>query len=502
MSALEEGERSPSEPVAIVDIGSNSVRLVAYESLTRALTPTFNEKVLCGLGRGVATTGLLSEDSAAKALAALQRFRVLCQTMRISDIRALATAAVREAANGPPFLELAERAIGRPITLLTGAREARLAALGVVSSIYQPDGVVGDLGGGSLELTEVGGGRIGHGVTLPLGGLSLQELSERSPKKAAKIARDALAKVKALDNLAGRTFYAVGGTWRSLARLHMRQRQYPMHVMHNYVIPTRDALDFAKLVERIETEALTSIESVSSARRPLLAYGAAVLEEIIRQANPREVVISALGVREGLLFEGLSAAEQSLDPLIAAARQFNRLRSRAPGHAEELFHWTSQFLATTHLEETAEETRLRHAACLLSDIAWRAHPDYRGEQSYDLVANASFVSLDHASRAFLALAASYRHVSNDQEVSPRARSLVSARQLDRARILGAAMRVAYIVSAAMPGVLPRTPMVAQKGRVALTLPRDLAALNSDRLQTRLRQFARLIGGDSEVRATE
>ncbi|MGD0642044.1 MAG: exopolyphosphatase [Roseiarcus sp.] len=500
MSAPWARGRLPGEPVAIVDIGSNSVRLVAYEALTRALTPTFNEKVLCGLGRGVVTTGFLPEDSVAKALAALQRFRVLCRTMQISDIRALATAAVRDAANGPQFLELAEQAIGCKIMLLDGPREAQLAALGVVSSIHRPDGVVGDLGGGSLELTDVKDGRVGGGVTLPLGGLSLMELSERSPKKAAKIARDALAKVDALDNLAGRTFYAVGGTWRSLARLHMSQRQYPMRVMHNYVIPTRDALEFAKLVERIETEALTSIESVSSARRPLLAYGAAVLEELIRRANPREIVISALGVREGLLFDGLAPAEQAQDPLIVAARQFNLLRSRAPGHAEELFHWTSQFLGTTHLEETPEETRLRHAACLLSDIAWRAHPDYRGEQSYDLVANASFVALDHPSRAYLALAASYRHVSIDQEVSQQARSLVSARQLDRARILGAAMRVAYIVSAAMPGVLPRTPMVVEKGRIALILPSDLAALNSDRLQTRLKQFARLIGGDPEVRA--
>jgi exopolyphosphatase/guanosine-5'-triphosphate,3'-diphosphate pyrophosphatase len=499
MPALEARGRLPGQPVAIVDIGSNSVRLVAYEALVRALTPTFNEKVLCGLGRGVATTGYLSEDSVAKALAALRRFRVLCRTMGIEDIRALATAAVRDAANGPQFLELAEEAIGCSIALLTGPREAELAALGVVSSIYEPDGVVGDLGGGSLELTEVKDGKAARGVTLPIGGLSLMELSERSPKKAAKIARDSLSKVKALDNLAGRTFYAVGGTWRSLARLHMRQRQYPMYVMHNYAIPTRDALDFAKLVERIEAEALISIESVSSARRPLLAYGAVVLDEIIRQANPKEIVISALGVREGLLYDALKPAERAEDPLISAARHFNLLRSRAPAHAEELFEWTSQFLASTHLEESADETRLRHAACLLSDIAWRAHPDYRGEQSYDLVANAAFVGIDHPSRAFLALAASYRHVASDQQVSPHARSLVSARQLDRARILGAAMRVAYIVSAAMPGVLPRTPMLAEKGRITLTLPSDLAALNSDRLQTRLRQFARLIGGDPDIR---
>ena len=129
--------RLPGEPVAIVDIGSNSVRLVAYESLTRAPTPTFNEKVLCGLGRGVATSGFLPDDSVGKALAALQRFRILCQIMEIRDVRALATAAVRDAANGPQFLEQAERAIGGPIQLLSGAREARLAALGVVSSIHR-----------------------------------------------------------------------------------------------------------------------------------------------------------------------------------------------------------------------------------------------------------------------------------------------------------------------------------------------------------------------------
>ena len=500
MSGSEARGRLPGEPVAIVDIGSNSVRLVAYESLSRALTPIFNEKVLCGLGRGVATTGFLSVDATAKALAALQRFRVLCRTMGIANIRVLATAAVRDAANGAQFLELAERAIGCEIDLLTGPREAQLSGLGVVSSIWAADGVVGDLGGGSLELADVAGGKVGRGVTLPLGGLSLLELSDRSPKKAAKIARDALQKVKILDNLAGRTFYAVGGTWRALARLHMSQRQYPMRVMHNYVVPTRDALEFVKLVERIETEALTAIETVSAARRPLLAYGAAVLEEIIRRATPKEIVTSALGVREGLLFEGLSPEEQAQDPLIIAARQFNLLRSRSPGHAEELFHWTNNFLGESHLEETPEETRLRHAACLLSDIAWRAHPDYRGEQSYDLVANAAFVGLDHPSRAYLALAASYRHVSGDQEMSPHARSLVSPRQLDRARLLGAAMRVAYIVSAAMPGVLPRAPMVVQRGRVVLTLPSDLAALNSDRLQSRLRQFARLLGGDPEIRA--
>jgi len=492
--------RLPGMPVAIVDIGSNSVRLVAYESHSRAPTPTFNEKALCGLGRGVATSGLLPEDGMAKALAALQRFHVLCDTMRISDLRSIATAAVRDAANGPQFLSLAERAIGCKIELLSGQREARLSALGVASSIHNADGIVGDLGGGSLELTEVKNGDAGAGMTLPLGSLSLIDLSGHSPKKAAKIVRETLSNVKLLQSLQGRTFYAVGGTWRALARLHMRQRQYPMNVMHNYVIPSRDALEFARLVERIEAEALMAIEAVSSARRPHLAYGAAVIEEIIRQASPKEIVMSALGVREGLLYSQLPPETQAEDPLIVAAREFNRLRSRAPAHGEELFDWTSRLFATTHLEEDEEDRRLRHAACLLSDISWRSHPDYRGAQAYDLVANSAFIGVDHPSRAFLALAAAYRHLSNEDFVTPHSRSLVSARQLDRARIIGAAMRVAYSISAAMPGVLPRAPMICDKDHVALTLPAELAPLSSERLQSRMRQFARLIGGDAEIRA--
>jgi exopolyphosphatase/guanosine-5'-triphosphate,3'-diphosphate pyrophosphatase len=497
-SFVESRGRLPGEPVAIVDIGSNSVRLVSYEGLLRSPTPTFNEKVLCGLGRGVATSGALPDDGIAKAIAALKRFKVLCRSMRISDIRALATAAVRDASNGPQFLERAEDALGCQIELLSGQREAQLSALGVISSIHEADGIVGDLGGGSLELINVRHGNVGRGVTLPLGGLSLMDASERSPKKAAKIVRELLSKAKPLDILTGRTFYAVGGTWRALARL--RQRNYQLHVMHNYVIPSRDALEFARLVERVEADALSSIDAVSSARRPLLAYGAAVLEEIIRRAGPKEIVVSALGVREGLLYEALTETERAEDPLISAAREFNVLRSRAPAHAEELFDWTTKLLRSTHLEETNEEARLRHAACLLSDVGWRAHPEYRGEQSLNLIANANFIGIDHPGRAYLALATSYRHIANEDEIGPVLRSLVSPRLLDRARILGAAMRVAYIVSAAMPGVLPRAPMVCQKGKVVLMLPPDLADLNSDRLQNRLKQFSKLIGGDPEIQA--
>jgi exopolyphosphatase/guanosine-5'-triphosphate,3'-diphosphate pyrophosphatase len=493
------GRLAIGRPVAIVDIGSNSVRLVAYEGLARAPTPIFNDKMLCGLGRGVATTGRLPQDGIDKALAALRRFRVLCNIMEIGDVHVLATAAARDALNGKQFLDAARDAIGAPIELLSGRREAELSALGVISGFHRPDGVMGDLGGGSLELNDVKITRLGRGETLPLGGLSLMDMSGKSPKKAVKIVREALEECEVLSRLKDRSFYAIGGTWRALARLHMRQRNYPLNVMHGYSIPARDAADFAALVERVNADALIAIESVASARRPLLAYGAIVLEQIIRIAKPREVVISAHGVREGLLFERLDDEHRKVDPLIAAARDLNVLRSRAPQHGEELCTWTDKILATSHLDETAEEKRLRHAACLLADIGWRAHPDYRGEQSLNIIANAAFVSIDHPGRAYLALAASYRHMGPDADVSPHIRTLASARMLDRAHILGAAMRVAYVLSAAMPGVLMRCPMRCTKGKLELCLPPDIAPLANERLNGRLRQMARLIGREPVIK---
>jgi exopolyphosphatase / guanosine-5'-triphosphate,3'-diphosphate pyrophosphatase len=210
-------------------------------------------------------------------------------------------------------------------------------------------------------------------------------------------------------------------------------------------------------------------------------------------------VFSAMGVREGLLYELLEDVDRKRDPLITAAEELNILRSRSPQNGHELADWTDQLLASTHLDENGEDRRLRQAACLLADIGWRAHPDYRGEQSLNIIAHAVFAGVDHPGRAFLALAVFYRHVGlADDDASPRLREIASTRLLERARALGAAMRVAYILSAAMPGVLMRAPLEVVDKRLVLSLPPELAALNSDRLGNRLRQLGRLLGAEASV----
>lgn len=496
---IAKGRLDVGPPVGVIDIGSNSVRLVVYEGLARSPSPIFNEKVLCGLGREVQSTGLLAPDAIEKAHAALRRFRALCGTMRVGKLHVLATAACRDAKNGGAFIREARKICQARIDVLSGSQEARLSAYGVVSGIYRPDGVVGDLGGGSVELISVHGTELGAGITLPLGGLALQDVSKQSIKRADKFVKQSLSHARLLRGLHGRTFYAIGGTWRALARLHIWQVGYPLHVMHGYVIPAREALEYAKLVRRVNPETLSQIEVVAPARRPLLAYAALVLEHVIRIGKPKDVMISALGVREGLLYSLLNAKKGREDALLASARDLNQLRSRSARHGEELVAWSDRFMDSTGIEETPQEKRLRHAACLLADIGWRAHPDYRGEQASDLIAHGNFIGIDHPGRTFLAMAVYFRYMGLiEDELPPRLRELATTRMLDRARVLGASMRVAYLISASMPGVLPKTPLRVLRGKLTLRLDGKHAALASDRLFNRLRQLARIVGRDPVI----
>jgi exopolyphosphatase / guanosine-5'-triphosphate,3'-diphosphate pyrophosphatase len=493
------GRLTHLDPVSVIDIGSNSVRLVVYEGLTLTAAPVFNEKELCGLGRHVATLGILDDEAVLRALETLARFRILSEQIGARTIHVVATAAVREAANGPEFVARAQDVIGAPIRVLSGGEEATLTAHGVLAGTRSPDGLAADMGGGSLELVELDRGTVGEGMTLPLGGLRLRDLAGRSMKKTERLVNEAFDTASMLPGRADRDFYAIGGTFRALARLHMTQTGYPLHVMHGYEMAVDEALEFCRLVRRVKPDSLDSIEVIASARRSLLPFGAVVLEQLITRIRPARVVVSAIGVREGLLHSLLPDEERRADPLLSACAELSYLRSRSPLHARELCDWTDGFLESSGLEESTEERRLRHAGCLLADIGWRAHPDYRGEQSLNVIAHASFYGIDHPGRAFLALAVYYRHVGlQDEHVSPRIRELTTTRLLDRARILGGALRVAYLISGAMPGIIDKAPLRVEDKQLVLHLPGRLSALAGPRVLRRVKQLGRLIGRKAEI----
>ncbi|ORE96841.1 Ppx/GppA phosphatase [Aurantimonas sp. 22II-16-19i] len=479
----------------MIDIGSNSVRLVIYEGMARSLTVLFNEKVLSGLGKGLAQTNRLDGQAVESALAALRRFALLARQAGVVDLYPIATAAAREAQNGPDFIAAAEAVLGRQIIILSGADEARGAAHGVLAGFFRPDGIVGDLGGGSLELIDVTpDGGLGEGITTPLGGLRLRDLSGGDLAKAQAIA-DSHISASSLAGLGeGRAFFAVGGTWRNLAKLHMEQANYPLHVMHAYEVPTAGLDGFLDAVIRSDPEKLPGIAAVSKSRRSLLAYGAVALKSVLRFVKPQKIVMSALGVREGYLYARLSPEMQAKDPLIDAAWELAVLRSRSPEHARELVDWSRRSFEALSIDETPEEERLRVAACLLADIGWRAHPDYRGKQALSIIAHAAMPAVDHRGRAFLGLTNFYRHEGSlEQQHIPELESLVDERLLKRAQILASLFRVTYLLTASMPGILDQFKWAQDpRGGFTLVMPAQFADIIGERPDGRLQQFARIV----------
>jgi exopolyphosphatase/guanosine-5'-triphosphate,3'-diphosphate pyrophosphatase len=484
-------------PVAVVDIGSNSVRLVVYDGLRRSPTPVFNEKILCGLGKGVAITGKLADGGIARALNALRRFRALAKQIGVKQVFAVATAAAREASNGPAFIDSAETAIGVGINVLTGKEEARYAALGVIAGIPEADGIVGDLGGGSLELIDVLDGKLRDGITLPIGPLRLIDMSGASIPRAKEIVDEYLEKTQILTKLADRNFYAVGGTWRNLARLHMAQTKYPLHVLHHYAMTRQQAEGVAYLVSGLSSSSLKDVREVSRSRSDTLPYGALVLERLLVKSKARDVVASVYGVREGLLYSKLPRKKMQADALLASCWDFARRYARSPEHELELCDWTDQLSGEQGLKETELDTRLRYAACLLADIGWRAHPDYRAERSLGMISQAAFVGIDHPGRVFLALTIFYRYEGED--MGDGLIHLLDDSHIARAHLLSSVFRLAYILSAAMPGMLPRIGLKIADGKVLqLVMPKKLKDLMGERVEKRLSGLAAEMGRIAKV----
>ncbi|MBI1261556.1 MAG: Ppx/GppA family phosphatase [Rhizobiales bacterium] len=485
----------------IVDVGSNSVRLVVYGGAVRNPVLVFNEKVLCGLGRTLASTGKLDPKGIERALSAIQRFIALREQIGIGKLVVAATAAVRDAEDGPEFLARAEKICGFKIDLLSGEDEARISAQGVLSGTPDADGIVGDLGGGSLELVPVSGGTIlGKGSTLPIGPLRLMDTVGSSLASADATISAALESLEWLKEYKGRRLYAVGGVWRNLARIHMAQRKYPIHVLHQYVIPAKDASEIARVIEKLGPKTLAQIPDISERRIDTLPFGALVLDKLIDMMQAKEVVISSYGLREGILFDQLDKKEQAKDPLIEGSHDLAKRLARFPEHGEELTGWTKPLFAEDVLGETAEQQRLRHAACILADIGWYVHPDYRAHHALTQILLAPFSGVDHPGRLFLARVGYHRHEGRGEpEMIGNLTGILTAEENNRALILGLALRLAFTLCAATTGMLPRTKLEISEQNVTLLVPRRYEPLLGEVVSKRLSALARALNRKGETR---
>ncbi|MFM7345964.1 MAG: Ppx/GppA family phosphatase [Tagaea sp.] len=481
-------------PVAVVDIGSNSIRLVVFDGTSRVPLPLFNEKVLCGLGKGLERTGRLDDTGVEQALVNLRRFAEIARAMGVRKTFALATAACRDAANGPEFVARVRKVTGLPVKTLSGEEEARISALGVIAGTPDPAGAMGDLGGGSLELVALGkGGPAGH-ATLPFGPLRLREYAEKGRGRLKDMIDERLKVLDFLDKGRDREFYAVGGAWRALAKLHMAHSGYGLEIIHHYAIPRDRAIDFLDVVATQSRASLEGFAGVSRKRLETLPLAATVLERVLRRMKPARLVFSAYGLREGCLYDSLPPALKRADPLISGVAAIAAQNRRYRVTAEELHRWIEPiFKDKTH-------ARLRLVACHLSDIAWSEHPDHRGEIAYRRALYMPVAGIDHPGRAYVALALYARYDGEPGgEVAQIAWRLLDEERLREAFRLGLALRVAYRLSGGASSVLARTRLVSDARDLVLEVPKRDAGMIGEVVGRRLESLATALDRRARVR---
>jgi len=486
--------KTQQKNIAIVDIGSNSVRLVVYDGRTRAPVPLFNEKAVCGLGLGMHQSGRLNPAGVAEALQMVPRFVRLARAMDVGILDVLATAAVRDASDGEAFVKAIEDSCDVDVTVLAGDEEARLAAMGVLCGTPNADGAVADLGGGSLELVALDHGRFaGLSTTFPLGVLRLSDASNGQRSVAETLIDKHFSSLSWWTRTHQRPLYAVGGAWRALARLCIAQTGHPLHVLDNFTLAADEAIDLADLISRQSFRSLDKVPGLSKKRQQHLPLAALLLGKVLQYARPSRLVFSVYGMREGRFYQHLNAESRNWDPLLAACADMARTAGRFPEHGQEIMDWMAPLLPF----ESAHQKRLREAACLLGDVFWNEHPDYRAEQAFLRVFRLPFMGLGHKDRALLALAIHARYGGDDSLAQAAdARSLLSEEEQKRALLIGMALRLGHSLSGGVPGLLPTTKLSIDGKQVSLSLPKDDPAFAPDLTDRRYDRLAKLAGYDS------
>ena len=478
----------------VVDLGSNSVRLVVYEGHSRNPVPIFNEKAVLRLGRGLQTTGRLNVEGMGSALTVMHRYHEVARAMGATPFEVLATAAVRDASNGPEFVALLQSRMPEvPIRVLSGPEEAGYSADGVLCGIPDADGILADIGGGSLEVVRMIGGVRGPSQTMRLGVIRLAERSGGDLDQARQIVESDMAGVPWLGDGVGRDLYLVGGAWRALARIHMAQMAYPLQMVHHYKIGRDEARDLTTLLATAGRRALERLPDVPRRRIDDLPYAAIALRRLLRITGARQVVFSASGLREGWFMRRMPDPIRAQDPLLAACHEMAERLGRDPTLPEALFTWTGPLFP----RETPEARRLRRAACWVSDIGSHDHPEFRAEQAFLRVLRQPGIGLDHQTRAFLALAIALRYeVDADAGFIRPARLLLDLASTARAEVLGTALRLAYTLSAGTPDLLAGTSLRIDGQRLVLSLREDRGVFAGESVMRRLDRLAQTVGLDA------
>ncbi|MGC6511668.1 MAG: hypothetical protein ACON4J_02730 [Parvibaculales bacterium] len=503
---VKEGFLSPDKPFAVVDIGSNSVRFVAYGGSARSPLPIFNEKNFCRLGESVVKTGDISGRYWDDAMQTFRRFKGVAKRLGVSQMIAVATAAVRQAENGKAFVMAAEEVLDTKVSILSGIEEGRFAALGVLMGFHKVDGLVADLGGGSLEFARVVKGQIKEITTLPIGVLTLDTQFKSNKKKLLDHVEQSLASIGWLKKAKGKPLYLVGGTWRALAEVEMNRRNSELRVLHHYKMPTKATAAFLDEFAVMKKTELKKLREVSMNRRMNLANAAIIMRGVLAHSGCTMSLVSSTGLREGIIYSALSKTMQQQDQLLFACREMAARMNKDPEYGEELIAWTEHLFAGESMSARKAESyeRLRQAVCIISDVAWSQHLDFRGLMAAETVLHAPFTGISHAGRCFMANALLYRHNGSSKYPdthAPRGFIPMRDKALKLSGALGLCLRLADSLSGSMSGLLMKTRLHQSEEWLILEVPKKHEKLVRGQVEKRLLKLAEHLRLKPEVKFT-
>ena len=481
--------------VGVIDIGSNSVRMVVFDGAARSPAYFYNEKIMCALGAGLGETGKLNPEGRLRALAAIRRFQLLAEGMDLPPLTAVATAAVRDAEDGEEFRAEVERETGLRIWVIDGEEEARLSAQGVLLGWPGSYGLVCDIGGSSMELAAIRDGRVGRRVSSNLGPLKLQAVKGGKAGRKAHIKEVMEHLAESMGTQRDRLFL-VGGSWRAIARIDMERRGYPLHVLHEYRMTAKSVSATAKYIENSDLEELRAACGISSARMSLVPYATEVLKRLVRTFKPKDIALSSYGIREGMLYEQMPQRLRDRDPLIEACRFAEAKDARLPGFGKTLFH----FVQPLFKNAPPARTRLIKAPCLLHDVSWRAHPDYRAETCFDNATRANLGGLKHTERVFLGLALLHRYRNKREGTRfEDLYELLDEKEQLQAEILGKAMRFGAMFWMQRDVPMGQFKWYPQKRVLELRIPDAASALYGEVAEARLLSLAASLQAEVKVK---
>ncbi|APG62846.1 hypothetical protein LPB140_08635 [Sphingorhabdus lutea] len=490
---------------AIIDVGSNSVRLVIYGGPARAPNILFNEKILAGLGASLDINGKIGKDAMDRCLRALARFKLLALQYGIANPIVIATAAVRDAKNGHKIVEKAA-SLGIEMQVIGGEDEAYFAAMGILSSINNACGMMGDLGGGSLELAILSDNKVHECVSMPLGVLRLQAIREgedraiiRSDKQISQdmaILEGEFSRLLGAANFACKNienFYMVGGSWRALMRLYMLETNYPLPIMDQFCLPADKLDNIISMIAGMDDEKLGQYEWLASMRAGKLYDAALMLKIIAKNFGPKKFIVSTKGIREGILYNDLSSEQRYLDPLLESTADVGNELGRFPAHGQILDDWVSHLF----IEDGTDMPRLRLAAANLCDVAWRANPDFRSVRGVDIALHGNWTGVDVVGREVMAQAV-YSCFGGDDGYFPLGGHFASDAQMNRATGWGLAFRLAQRLSGGAEALIRSTSITLQDGKLFLFIPQDMENLIGESIEKRLGQLANFMQIEADI----